>query len=426
MERKRVVIVGAGFAGLRAARAFRKQDVDVTVVDRHNYQTFQPLLYQVATAGLNAADVAFPVRGMLRRYPNLAFRYSTVVGIDHTANRVRLTDGELHFDYLVLAAGARASYFGIPGAAEHSFALYALPDATRLRNHLLRCFEATDPPGTSSGEGLLTFVVVGAGPTGVEMAGALTEVFEGVLAKDYRKVDRSHARVVLIEMQDVVLPPFTPKSQKHALEALRARGVEVRFGEKVASVGAGEIVLVSGERISTKTVIWAAGVRTAGLADMIGAEQTRGGRIVVRPDLSLPDRENVFVVGDIAAAVSPGGDIYPQVAQVAIQAGEHAGRQILRKIRGEGTVPFVYKDKGIMATIGRRSAVTELPSGIRISGTLGWLSWLFLHLLYLVGFRNRLSVLLNWAWSYLARERGPRLILETELDELGRTDEVSD
>ncbi len=425
MERKRVVIIGAGFAGLRAARAFRKQDVDVTVVDKHNYQTFQPLLYQVATAGLNAADVAFPIRGMLRRYPNLAFRCSKVVGVDHEARKVLLADGELPFDYLVLAAGARASYFGIPGAAENSFALYALSDATKLRNHLLRCFEAADAKG-SEDPSLLTFVVVGAGPTGVEIAGALTEVFEGVLAKDYPNLDRSRARVVLIEMQDVVLPPFTPKSQKHALEALRDRGVEVRFGEKVASVGASEIALVSGERILTNTVIWAAGVRTAGLADMIGGEQTRGGRIVVRHDLSLPDKENVFVVGDDAAALSPKGDVYPQVAQVAIQSGEHAGRQILKRIRGEESQPFVYKNKGIMATIGRRSAVTELPSGIRISGTLGWLSWLLLHLLYLVGFRNRLSVLLNWAWSYVARERGPRLILEAELDALSGPDEVSD
>lgn len=411
----RVVIVGGGFAGLRAARALRTAPVDVTLVDRHNYQTFQPLLYQVATAGLNVADVAFPVRGILRRYPNCRFRLGEVVRVDHDARIVHLRDGErLPFEALILAGGARASYFGVPGAEEHARALYSLTDATLLRNHILRCFEAADRDPGLVDSGVLTFVVVGGGPTGVEMAGALVEVVDGVLRKDFGHVEVGRARVVLVEMLDVVLSAFAPRSQKHAIDALRERGVELRFTEKVADVGERSLRLVSGEQIRTWTVIWAAGVRAAGLAEVVGAEQTHGGRIVVNRDLSLPDHEDVFVAGDIAAATSPDGQLYPQVAQVAIQSGEHAAKQILKRLVGERTEAFVYKNKGIMATIGRRSAVTELPSGLRLRGTIGWLSWLFLHLLYLVGFRNRLSVLLNWAWSYVARERGPRLILQRE------------
>jgi NADH:quinone reductase (non-electrogenic) len=408
----RVVIVGAGFAGLRAARALRKADVDVTLVDRHNYQTFQPLLYQVATAGLNAADVAFPVRGILRRYGNVRFRMASVVGMD--AGVLRLDDGDvLPFDHLIVAGGARAAYFGVPGAAEHAFPLYALTDAIRLRNHTLRCFESADAHPERIADGALTFVVVGAGPTGVEMAGALAELFDGVLRKDFPATDATRARVILVEMQDAVLPPFTERSQRHALEALRARGVDVRFGAKVQQVDPGSITLVDGEQIPTRTVIWAAGVQSAKVAEWLGAEQTRGGRIVVDRSLAVPGRDNVFAAGDIAAAVALDGSLYPQLGAVAIQTGEHAARQVLRRIRGQELEPFVYRNKGIMATIGRRSAVAELSFGVRLSGTLGWFAWLFLHLLLLVGFRNRLSVLLNWAWSYVARERGPRLILET-------------
>ncbi len=424
MERPRVVIVGAGFAGMRAARALRNQPVDVTLVDRHNYQTFQPLLYQVATAGLNPADVAFPVRGMLRRSPNVGFRCEAVTGFELDERHVVLEDGHrLPFDYLIVAGGARASYFAVPGAEEHARALYSLSDATTLRDHVLSCFETADAHHEEIARGALTFVVVGAGPTGVEMAGALVEVFEGVLAKDYPIIDRTTAKVVLVEMQDTVLPAFSEPSREHALKALLKRGVNVRFGAKVASVSDDALSLVSGEVIPTRTVIWAAGVQTSKLAGLLGAELTRGGRVVVRPDLRLPDRDDIFVVGDIAAASGPDGDLYAQVAQVAIQSGEHAGRQVLRLTRGETTQTFVYKNKGIMATIGRRSAVTELPSGIRLSGTIGWLSWLFLHLLYLVGFRNRASVLLNWVWSYIVRERGPRVILDE--DESGGVDEAT-
>lgn len=409
--RPRVVVVGAGFAGLRAARALRKADVDVLLVDRHNFQTFQPLLYQVATASLNPADVAFPVRGVLRRQRNARFRSGSVVGID--GNTVRLDDGEaVAFDYLIVAGGARAAYFGIPGADEHAFPLYALADATRVRNHVLGCFETADAHPHEIAAGALTFVVVGGGPTGVEMAGALAELFEGVLRKDFRHTDTSAARVILIEMQDVVLSAFSEKSQAHALKALRARGVDVRLRTKVERVDADRIKLVDGDDLPTRTVIWAAGVQTASIAEWVGAERTPAGRIVVDDDLFVKGRLNVLAVGDIAAVPSPDGGTLPQLGAVAIQTGDHAARQIVRRIEGRPTQPFVYEDKGIMATIGRRSAVAELSLGVRLSGTLGWFAWLFLHLLLLVGFRNRLSVLINWAYSYIARERGPRIILE--------------
>jgi len=411
----RVVVIGAGFAGLRAVRRLCKAPVEVTLIDRHNFQTFQPLLYQVATAGLNAADVAFPIRAMTRRYRNCTFRRGDVASIDHDRRVVHLADGgAIAYDFVIVAAGARAAYFDVRGAEEHAFGLYSLADATRLRNHILGCLELADAHPELIESGLLTFVVVGGGPTGVEMAGALFEVCEGILRKDFPQLRDHMAHVVLVEMLDVVLPPFHAKSQMYALEALHKRSVDVRFGEKVAEVEENALVLVDGERIATSTVIWAAGVQSETLAGALGAELTRGGRVIVQPDLSLSGHPEVFVVGDMANAVASDGRSHPQVAQVAIQSGEHAARQIVARVNGEPPEPFVYKNKGIMATIGRHSAVTELPSGIRVTGTLGWLSWLFLHLLYLVGFRNRLSVLLNWAWNYLTHERGPRLIFDPD------------
>jgi NADH dehydrogenase len=424
-DRARVVIVGAGFAGLRAARALRNAPVDVTVVDRHNFQTFQPLLYQVATASLNPADVAFPVRGVLRRYSSADFRLGMVVGLDGDAGAVVLDDGtRLPFDHLIVTAGARAAYFDTVGAEEHAFPLYALDDATRLRNHILHCFESADADrsAAAAADGTLTFVVVGGGPTGVEIAGALAELFDGVLRKDFPRLDPSLARVVLVEMQDTVLSQFSERSQRHALRALRARGVDVRFGAKVGRVGADAIELVGGEHIPTRTIVWAAGVRAVPAAEWLGCEHTRGGRIVVERDLSVPGRDNTFAAGDVAAATAPDGTLYPQLGAVAIQTGEHAAHQVIKRMRGEPTAPFVYRDKGIMATIGRRSAVAELAAGVRLSGTIGWFAWLFLHLLLLVGFRNRLSVLLNWAWSYIVRERGPRILLEAPLSERERED----
>ncbi|MGE0794375.1 MAG: NAD(P)/FAD-dependent oxidoreductase [Acidimicrobiia bacterium] len=415
---RRVVIVGAGFGGIDCAKALVEAPVDVTLVDRHNFHTFQPLLYQVATAGLAASDVAYPVRGLFQDAPNVRVRVGEVTGVDWDAGRVALADGaHLAFDHLVVAAGATTNWFGVPGAAEHAFPLYGLADAIRLRNHVIGRFEWVDADPARLGSGALTFVVLGGGPTGVETAGALVELFGKVLAKDFRGLDVGVARVVLVEMGGMVLTPFSPDAQRHALDQLRARGVDVRLGERVTAVDAGSVTLASGEVVPTGTVVWAAGVTANPLAARLGVAQGPGGRIVVTPELRIPAHPDSFVVGDLAAALGPDGRPLPQVAQVAKQSGRYVGR-LLARPDGEPPVrPFRYRDRGAMATIGRNAAVADLPFGIRLTGFVGWVGWLFLHLLYLVGFRNRLSVLVSWAWSYLTWDRGPRLIVEPARDD---------
>jgi NADH dehydrogenase len=410
-----VVVIGAGFGGLEVARHLDGRPVHVTLVDQRNFHTFQPLLYQVATAGLNAADVAHPVRGLFHQQGNVRFRQGQVGGVDWDARTV-LLDGQppLRFDHLVVAAGASVTWFGTPGAAEHAFPLYTLEDATQLRNHVIERFEAADADPRELDRGGLTFVVVGGGPTGVEMAGALTELFAMVFRKDYPRLEVHRARVVLVEMQDHVLAPFTAPSQRHALDTLRSRGVEVRLGAKVAAVGADSVTFADGEVLPCQTLVWAAGVQASPLAAALGLAQDRGGRIVVDADLQVAGHSGVWAIGDIAAARDGADGLLPQLAPVAMQSGRHVARQIGRLLDGKGTERFRYRDKGTMATIGRRAAVAELPGGIRLRGGPAWLAWLGLHLVFLVGKRNRLSVLLNWAWNYLTWDRGPRLILRTE------------
>jgi NADH dehydrogenase len=414
----RVVIIGAGFAGLSCAKELAGAPAQVTLIDQHNFHTFQPLLYQVATAGLNAADVAYSVRGIFHRQDNVDFRQARVTGVDWDAKQLELDGGQqpaLPFDRLVVAAGASAAFFGIDGAAEHSFPLYTLTDSIALRNHLLACFEAADADPSLIADGVLTFVVVGGGPTGVEVAGALAELFAMVLRKDFRHLDVSKARILLVEMADHLLTPFKPGSRRHARDTLEARGVDVRTGATVQRVTATRVVLASGEEIPCHTLVWAAGVRANPLADTLGVETTRAGRIVVGPDLRIVGHPDAFAVGDVAAIGTGDNDeILPMLAQVAIQSGRHAAREMVRSWRGAPSKRFRYFDKGIMATIGRNAAVAELPGGVSLSGVLGWLAWLGLHLIYLVGFRNRLSVLINWGWNYLTWDRGPRLIIATD------------
>ena len=410
MTTQRVVVVGAGFGGLAVARGLRDSDVEVTVVDRNNFHTFQPLLYQVATAGLNAADVAYVVRGVLRGIDNVTFRQGTVTGVDWDAGTVALADGDaLPFDQLVVATGATANFFGITGAAEHSLPLYTLDDAAALRNHVLGRFEAADADPSLVDHGALTFVVVGGGPTGVEVAGALAELFDVVLRRDFPRLDVDAARIVLVEALDDLLTSFRPASRADARRALEARGVEVRTGTAVESVSPTEVCLAGGERIPSHTLVWAAGVRATPLADALQVRTGKGGRIAVDPDLRIPGHPNAFAIGDVAAIDDGAGGVLPGVAQVAMQSGAH----VAAEIADGASRPFRYRDKGSMATIGRRAAVAELPLRIRLTGTIGWLAWLALHLLQLMGFRNRMSVLLNWAWAYLGWERGPRIIFET-------------
>jgi NADH dehydrogenase len=414
--RPHVVVIGAGFGGLVVAGGLAGSPVEVTLVDRHNFTTFQPLLYQVATAGLNAADVAHPVRGLLQRQRNVRFRRGEVTDVDWQKRQIVLdsnADERIAFDHLVLATGAVATWFGIPGAEEHALPLYTLDDATEVRNHVIERFEAADANsfGRDGTDAALTFVVVGGGPTGVEMAGALAELFAVVFRRDYPHLDLARARVVLVEATDALLPSYHASSQRHAAAALRARGVEVRLGEMVAEVTPDHVRFASGEVLPTQTVIWAAGVRAHPLGEALGLETGPGGRVVVGPDLAVPRHEGVWAIGDVAAPLDRRGGVLPQLAPVAMQSGAHVARQIQRGIDGKPTQPFRFTDRGIMATIGRHAAVAELPGRIRLHGPLAWLAWLGLHLLYLAGLRNRASVLLNWAWSYLTWDRGPRIIL---------------
>ena len=407
-----MVIVGAGFGGITAAMSLADAPVDVTIVDQHNFHTFSPLLYQVATAALAPEDIAPNVRGIVQRAGNIEARMATVHGVDFARREVLVDHGPpIAYDALILAAGAVSSDFGVPGVTEHALTLKTLWDAIRVRSTVLQRFEAADADPSLVDTGALTFVVAGGGPTGVELAGALGELITKVLTKDFKTLDVRRAQVVLVEMADHLLGGFSRQSQAEAKRELEQRGVHVRLGATIASVGADEVRLVDGGVIPTTTVVWAAGVKANPLAGALGFEQTVRGEIVVGPDLCVRGHPEVFVIGDLAGARQRDNTLLPQLAPVAMQGGRYAARTILRRAEGKATKPFHYVDKGIMATIGRRSAVAELPFGIRFGGTLGWLSWLGLHLLFLIGFRNRAVVLVNWAWNYLRWDRGNRVIV---------------
>ncbi len=410
-HRHRVVVIGAGFGGLAAAKGLARVPVDVVLVDANNFHLFQPLLYQVATAGLDSDDIAYAARGIFHRQPNVDFRMGRVTGIDLKERTVKLDDGHaVAYDHLVIAAGAVINTYGISGVDEHAFALKSLDDAVALRSHVLRQFEDAAADLALIDQGALTVVIVGGGPTGVELAGGLIELFTKVLAKDYRALDVRRARIVVVEALDRVLSTFHPRLSDRATRALRRRGVEVVLDAAVDKVDAHAVHLKDGSRIPARTLVWTAGVQASPLASTLGVEMTRGGRVVVSPDLSIPGHAEVFVVGDMAASYDKAGVLLPQVAQVGIQGGRHAAAQIARRLDGRPTTAFRYFDKGSMATIGRHDAVCELPGGIRISGPVGWAAWLGLHLVYLVGFRNRANVLVNWGWNYLTYDRGSRLI----------------
>ncbi len=412
MKLPRVVIVGAGFGGIAAVKALTRAPVEVTIVDQHNFHTFSPLLYQVATAGLASEDIAPNLRGIVQRARNVEARMARVHGVDFDRHEVLVDHGvSIPYDYLILAAGAVSSDFGVPGVAEHAVPLKTLADATRVRSTVLRRFEEANTDPSLIEGGTLTFVVAGGGPTGVELCGALGELFTKVLAKDFKNLDVGRGQVVLVEMTDRLLGGFSAASQAEAKLELELRGVDVRLGVPIASVGPDKVELADGTVIPARTTVWAAGVKANPLADALGLAQATRGEIIVSPDLTVPAHPEVFVIGDLAAVQRPGGEPYPQLAPVAMQAGQHVARTIERRARGKRTKPFHYTDKGIMATIGRRSAVAELPFGIRFGGTLGWVSWLGLHLVFLIGFRNRAVVLVNWAWNYVKWDRGNRVIL---------------
>jgi NADH:ubiquinone reductase (H+-translocating) len=414
-DRHHIVIIGAGFAGLTAAKRLAKLADDVplrvTLVDKRNHHTFQPLLYQVATAGLEPQSVGRSLRSTLRG-SGVDVRLGELTGIDRSARELRFADGDpLAYDELILAVGATTADYGIDGVAEHAFPLKWLSEATALRDHLLALFEQVDATPDHAPEGALTFVVVGGGPTGVELAGAIAELLDHVIARDHPRVDPSAARILLVEMLDDVLPPYAAASRRYTREQLESRGIEVRTGTAIEEVGAGHVRFDDGEVLTTRTVVWTAGVQGNPVVDAIGIERGAGGRVPVRRDLRLPDDDAVSVIGDVAGARDAAGDLLPQLAPVAAQQGRYVAEQIVARRRGEPTRPFRYRDKGTMATIGRRAAVAELPFGLRLRGTAGWLAWLVLHLVTLVGFRNRAIVLVNWAISYLSYDRAARIIL---------------
>ena len=413
-ERPHVAIIGAGFAGLNAAKKLRGAPVDVTIIDRNNYHKFQPLLYEVAMAGLEPDDIAHNVREIFRGAENIRFRMGTVDGIDLDAKRLHLRTGDpVDYDYLIVAAGAVATYFGIEGAAEHAFPLKNLPDAVNLRNHVLHQFERYDRDPGAVPEGTLNFVLVGGGPTGVEMAGALVELFD-TLEDDYPAFDvRDQARVILLEIEPDLLPPYEKSLRDYTRNVLEQRGVEVRTETAVKRVEADRVHLSDGSFIPAQTLVWAAGVKASPVANLLGVEQARGGQVIVDPDLSVPGHPEVFAVGDMAAIRRDEGDEWlPQLAQVAIQSGRHAARQIRARIDGRSTEAFTYTDLGQMATIGRNAAVAELAGGLKFKGLIAWLMWVVIHIAKLVGFRNRISVFMDWIYNYFTYDRHARLILD--------------
>jgi NADH dehydrogenase len=405
----RVVIIGGGFGGLYAARALARAPVRVTLLDRRNHHVFQPLLYQVATAALSPGDIASPIRFILRRQRNTEVLLEEVLAVDTANRRVVLTARELPYDFLIVAAGATHAYFGHDNWEPLAPGLKTLEDALVIRRRILLAFERAElETDEARRRALLTFVVIGGGPTGVEMAGALAEISRQSLARNFRHFDPRSARILLIEAGPAVLATFPPPLRKAARRDLVRLGVDVRTGQPVTDVRQGAVT-VGRDTIPAETIVWAAGVAASRLGATIGAPLDRAGRVLVQKDLTVPGHPEVFVVGDLASLQDDEGKPLPGVAQVAIQMGEHAAANIVRTIENQPHAPFKYHDLGNMATIGRASAVADF-GWLRLKGLLGWMSWAFVHIFNLIGFRNRLVVFVEWAWAYFSYQRSVRLI----------------
>ena len=410
-QQPRVVILGAGFGGLSCAQALRRADVGITIIDRQNYHCFQPLLYQVATAALSPADVAWPIRHILRRQNNATVFMTEVAGIDTANQTVTTKSGSFPFDYLVIATGAMHSYFGHDSWADFAPGLKRIEDATRIRRSILSAFEQAElTEDDEQRRKLLTFVIVGGGPTGVELAGAIAEVARQTLARDFRRIDPRTARIMLIEAGPRLLPTFSERHSRYTQESLAAMGVEALTSTLVTGCDARGVDLAHG-RIDAGSVIWAAGVMASPAADWLDADRDRAGRIAVGPDLSLPRHENIFVIGDTAAVNDAAGHPVPGLAAAAKQMGIYVGRLITARLSGRTLPPFRYKNLGVLATIGRRSAVVELGP-LQLHGFVGWLFWSMVHIYFLIGLRNRFVVAVTWLWSYITFQRGARLITE--------------
>jgi NADH dehydrogenase len=404
-----VVIIGCGFAGLNAARALAGAPVEITIIDRRNFHLFQPLLYQVATAALNPSDIAYPIRSVFRKQANVTrVLLGEVVDLDLDNREVVLDDGAtVSYSYLIVATGATHSYFGNDSWEPLAPGLKTIEDALNIRGRVLSAFEQAERHPEQADEHL-TFVVVGAGPTGVELAGAMVEIAVHSLGDEFDTINPARARVVLVEGTDRVLPAYPPTLGDSTRRQLEELGVEVRTGSLVTAIDAGAVTFDDGTRLPTRTVLWAAGVKASSLGALIPGEHDRAGRLVVGDDLSVPGRPEVFVVGDLASVRSAGKPV-PGVAPAAMQQGRHAARQIAADLADRSRSPFRYRNKGSLATIGRARAVADLPY-LRFSGFGAWAAWLGIHIFFLIGFRNRLFVLLSWAWHYLTFRRGARII----------------
>ena len=406
----RVLIIGAGFGGLSAARIMRKADVRVTVIDRRNHHLFQPLLYQVATAALSVAEIAYPIRVLFRSFRNTDVVLGEVIGIDIAGRKVRLSDGQLDYDYLIIAPGSQPAYFGHNLWSESAPPLKTIEDAVEVRRRILLAFEhAERERNATRRKALLTFVIVGGGSTGIELAGAMAELSRRVMTRDFRAIQPRDARIILIEAGTRLLPGFPDTLSTRAEESLCRLGDEVLKRTPVTLVHSGG-VSTRDQTIDAATVIWAAGVTPSPLARSLGVPLDSHGRVVVQPDLSIPGFPEVFAIGDVAAFVDRSSRPLPGVAPVAIQQGRHAARNIMRLCQGLTTRPFRYVDKGNLVTIGRGNAIASIRS-LKLHGRLAWLTWIIVHITYLIGFRNRLVVMLDWAWAYLADRWEARLVL---------------
>jgi NADH:ubiquinone reductase (H+-translocating) len=407
--RPHVVIIGGGFGGLTAAQSLSKAPVRITLIDRTNHHLFQPLLYQVAMAGLSPAEIAMPIRSIVGGQRNVTVLLDEAERIDLDAKTVFLKDGRIGYDFLILATGARTTYFGHDEWAHLAPGLKDLDDAVEIRRRVLLAFEAAEREfDEAERRRLMTFVVIGGGPTGVELAGSLAELARFVLARDFRVVEAESAKVILIEAAPKILAAFGDELSEAGLEQLRELGVEVRTGTMVTDIDERGVHLGE-DFVPTATVLWGAGVQTTPITKTLGVEIDRAGRVVVQPDLSVPDHPDAFVIGDAAAFLHQDGKPLPGVSPVAMQQGRAVAESIVRTLRGRPRDKFVYTDKGSMATIGRSRAVA-LVKGMKLRGHLAWLAWLFVHLIFLIGFRNRIVVLITWAWSYFTYKRGARLI----------------
>jgi NADH dehydrogenase len=417
-----VVVVGGGFAGLYTARGLKHVGVDITVVDRHNYHLFQPLLYQVATAALNPSDIAAPIRNILRKQKNVSVILGDVQSIDPNAKTIALADGAVMlYDYLVLATGATHSYFAHPEWERDAPGLKSIDDALEIRRRVLIAFEAAERESDPAlQQQWLTFVIIGGGPTGVELAGALSEIARQTVVRDFRRIHPESARVILLEGKDRVLPTYPPDLSEKARQQLAGLGVEVITSAIVTNVSDRDVHI--GERvIPTRTVLWGAGVQASPLAKTLGVPLDRAGRVLVTPALTIPGHDDVFVIGDLAASEQIDGTLVPGVAPAAIQEGQHTARNIERAVAGQPLRAFKYVDKGSLATIGRAAAVADFGGRKKFGGFFAWMAWLVIHIFFLIGFRNRFLVITQWAWAYITYERGARLITGTDVEKTRRS-----